>query len=135
MPATARRPTPKQIQLLHVLPARLGWSDEERREFLIARAGKRSSKDLTHREATLLIDRLLEMTRGERIATFRDDGATRFELQEVGRLRDRLGAGRFDGLARRLTRGRTCEPALMTGRETRALIQAAKSILSREGQA
>jgi hypothetical protein len=133
----------KQKQLLHVIPSRLGWSDEERREFLIARTGKRSSIDLTHREATLVLDLLFAMQRGERPPTMRLDGPTRFELEKLTALREELGAARFDGLARHLSKGRpsghgvpaepgTAEPRMMSGREARALLEAAKSILARE---
>ena len=125
--------TAKQKQLLHVLPARLGWSDEARRAFLAARTGKRSAAALTHREATLVIDLLMAMTRGEPVPTFRQDGATRWELARLAALRSALGEARFDGLARRLTHGRTAEPREMSGREARATLQAARSICEREG--
>jgi hypothetical protein len=118
--------------LLHVIPARLGWSDAERREFLVARTGKRSSVDLTHREATLVLDLLFAMQRGESPPTFRADGPTRFELEKLSSLRAELGASRFDGLARHMTKGRTGEPRMMSGQAARALLQAAKSILNRE---
>jgi len=124
----------KQKQLLHVIPQRLGWTDEERREFLVARTGKRSSVDLTHREATLVLDLLFAMQRGERPPTMRLDGPTRFELEKLTALREKLGPARFDGLARRLSKGRTSEPRMMNGGEARALLEAAKSILAREGR-
>jgi hypothetical protein len=122
----------KQKQLLHVIPARLGWTEEERREFLVARTGKRSSVDLTHREATLVLDLLFAMQRGERPVVWRSDGATVFEIQKLSGLREELGPARFDGLARHMTKGRTIEPRMMSGREARALLEAAKSILNRE---
>jgi len=127
-PATA-----KQKQLLHVLPDRLGMTDEERRAMIAARTGKRSAADLTHREATLLLDTLFAMQRGQPLPTWRSDGATRWELEALGRLRQALGDARFDGLARRLSKGRTDNPAMMSGREARALLQAARSICEREG--
>jgi len=133
---TAPRPaTAKQKQLLHVLPAQLGMGDAERRAFIAERAGgKTSAKDLTHREATLVLDRLFEMTRGQPVATWRPDGPTRGELGYLADLRGRLGPERFDGLARRLGRGES-DPARMSGRQARALIEAAKSILGRERSA
>ena len=127
-----RSSTPVQRKLLHVLPARLGMSDEERRDFLAARTGKRSASLLTHREATLALDILFAIQRGERPPTYRDDGATRWEIEKLGALREALGGARFDGLARRMTKGRTSDPPRMTGREARALLEAAKSILGRE---
>ena len=107
-------------------------SDEERREFLVARTGKRSSSDLTYREATLVLDLLFAMQRGERPATMRPDGATRFEIEKLSALRSELGPARFDGLARHMTHGRPADVGLMSGREARALLEAAKSILARE---
>jgi len=83
-----RPATAKQKQLLHVLPARLGWTDAERREFLVARTGKRSASDLTHREATLVLDLLFAFQRGERPATMRMDGPTKFELEKLAALRE-----------------------------------------------
>jgi len=125
--------TAKQKQLLHVLPACLGWSDGERRDFLAARTGHRSASALSHREATLVIDVLMAMTRGARLPTFRDDGATRWEIEKLQSLRSALGEARFDGLARRLTMGRTADVREMTGREARACLQASRSICEREG--
>ena len=125
--------TVKQKQLLHVLPARLRMSDEERRAFLSARTGKRSAAALSHREATLVIDLLMAMVNREPPPTCRVDGATRWELEKLASLRSALGEARFDGLARRLTHGRTADPREMTGREARATLQAARSILEREG--
>jgi len=142
-PLAAPRPTPKQIQLLHILPARLGWDDQERRGYLQLLTGKDSSKDLTRREATLVIDRLKEQVEGLAVATRRMDGATRFELAFAAKLRGELGAARFDGLARRIGRPRSAKPATqgeeetavlgeMPGRKVRAVIEAAKAILKRE---
>jgi hypothetical protein len=133
-----RPPTARQIQLLHVLPAQLGWDDEERRGYLDLLTGKTTSKALSHREATLVIDRLYEQVRGDAVATHRADGATRAELALAASLREQLGAARFDGLARRLSRvkGRegheTADLGMLDGRRVRAVIQAARSILARE---
>jgi hypothetical protein len=123
-------PTPRQIQLLHVLPARLGWDDGERRGYMQLLTGKDSSKDLSRREATLVIDRLKEQVEGLPVATRRPDGATRFELAFAVKLREQLGAARFDGLARKI--GRTADLGEMPGRKVRAVIEAAKSIIKRE---
>jgi len=131
MAAGGGAPTPMQIRMLHCIPARLGWDDRERREFIASRTGgKRSAKELTHREATLLIDLLLAMQRGEAPPTMRTDGATRAELLLAEKLKNELGPDRFDGLARRVAGG-TALPAA-PGRKVRALIQASKSILARE---
>jgi hypothetical protein len=131
--AAGRGPTVKQIQLLHVIPARLGWGDEERRSFIAARTGgKRSAKDLTHREATLLIDLLMAMQEGRPVPTFRTDGGTRAELDLAASLRRQFGEPRFDGLARRIA-GRA-DLAAAPGRKVRAVIQAAKAIMAREAK-
>jgi hypothetical protein len=124
--------TAKQKQLLHVLPAQLGMSDAERRAFIAERVGgKTSAADLTHREATLVLDRLFEMARGQNVATWRADGPTRFELAKLQELRAALGGPRFDGLARRIAQGES-DPGRMNGRQARALLEAAKAILARE---
>jgi hypothetical protein len=123
-------PSAKQIQLLHVLPAQLGWDDRERRGYLQLLTGKDSSKDLSRREATLVVDRLMEQVNGLPVATRRADGATRFELGFAAKLREQLGQARFDGLARKI--GRTSDLGEMPGRKVRAVLEAAKSILKRE---
>jgi hypothetical protein len=123
-------PTATQIKLLHILPAQLGWDDQERRGYMQLLTGKDSSKDLTRREATLVIDRLKEQAEGLAVATRRPDGATRFELAFAAKLRDQLGAPRFDGLARKI--GRTAALGEMSGRKVRAVMWAAKAILKRE---
>jgi hypothetical protein len=129
-PALTRPATPKQVQLLHVLPAEIGWDDEERRGYLELLTGKSSAKDLTRREATIVLDRLFEIVRGDAVATRRPDGATRAEFALAADLRKRLGEARFDGLARRLGRGQA-DLALLSGRQVRAIIEATKSILKR----
>jgi hypothetical protein len=53
-------------------------------------------------------------------------------MEKLAALREELGAARFDGLARRLSKNRTSEPRMMSGQEARALLEAAKSILNRE---
>ena len=105
--------------------------DEERRGFMQLLTGKDSAAKLTHREATLVLDRLYAMKRCEAPPTWRTDGATSGELAKAAELREALGAPRFDGLARRITRGQTIL-SKMSGRQVRAIIEATKSILARE---
>ncbi|PMQ02388.1 MAG: hypothetical protein CBR30_01730 [Dictyoglomus sp. NZ13-RE01] len=50
--------TNKQKFYIHSLVKKLGWSDEKYRDYIYAHFMKRSSKDLTKREASLLIDYL-----------------------------------------------------------------------------
>ena len=56
MVANPAGPSAAQIRLYHVLARRLGWSDEQRRAFLLRNLGRRSSKDLTRAQLSSVID-------------------------------------------------------------------------------
>ncbi|MNY08175.1 hypothetical protein D3C86_1410140 [compost metagenome] len=59
--APARLATPKQINKVAAEMARVGWSDQDGRDYLIQRFNKLSRSELSSAEISLMIDHLVSL--------------------------------------------------------------------------